>query len=225
MNPALIRANTTRGPLVVYMVEISPTFRAPDPRRRSRHINRKPGSNLWHAFNMAEDRGLPFTLHVTINFAHTACTLGDESGALCELITRCFAPWWRRPSRKHGSAAPGHYAYAWVMEAGGGHTAAHWALHMPDARLDDFLTRLPTWLEAVTGGEFNGQALHHESAYNPRGLRLYMLKGVDPTYAAFCKIEHKPQGEVTGKRSGFSRSLGPTARQRSGYRPRRLQRS
>jgi hypothetical protein len=90
---------------------------------------------------------------------------------------------------------------------------------MPDGRLDDFLSRLPSWLQAVTGGPFNIQALHHESAYNPKGLRKYLLKGVDPAYAAFCQIEHVPQGIVIGKRSGFSRSLGPTARQRINYRP------
>jgi hypothetical protein len=192
--------------------------------RRSRQINRKPGSNLWHAFNMAADRGLPFTLHVTLNFRHTACTPGAESVALSELIARHFAPWWRRPPRKLRLEPVGMYAYAWVIEAAGGHTAAHWALHLPDNRLDDFLTRLPDWLASVTGGNFDGQAIHHGSAYNPNGLRLYMLKGVDPTYAAFCKIEHRPQGEVVGKRSGFSRSLGPAARQREGYKSRRSRR-
>jgi hypothetical protein len=36
-----------------------------------------------------------------------------------------------------------------------------------------------------------------------------MLKGLDPIYAPLYGVRHVPQGVVHGKRSGFSRCLGP----------------
>jgi len=106
------------------------------------------------------------------------------------------------------------------VEHGGGHLAVHWALHLPTPRWADFAARLPDWFEAVSGGITNQNAIDLTAIYNPAGLRKYVLKGVEPAYAAFCKIDHQPQGEVAGKRSGFSRTLGPTARLRSSYRSR-----
>jgi hypothetical protein len=204
------------------MVELSPTFRAPSAFRRSVHINRKPAANIWHAFNMAEDRGLPFTVVVTLNFSHTACVPDAVSAQFRTLLNRHFAPWWRRPSRKDRSGGPpGPYAWIWVLEHGAGQLAVHWVLHLPKSRWADFAKRLPDWLEAVSGGITNQNAIDLTAIYNPAGLRKYVLKGAEPAYAAFCKIEHEPQGEVIGRRSDFSRTLGPTARHRANYKSRR----
>jgi hypothetical protein len=58
----------------------------------------------------------------------------------------------------------------------------------------------------------------HESAIkikpvpNLRGLGRYLLKGMDPRYAARCGVKHIPQGLVYGKRCGVSKSLGPASR-------------
>jgi hypothetical protein len=203
------------------MVELSPTFRAPAALRRSQQIGRKPAANIWHAFNMAEDRGLPLSALVTLNFSHTACVPDAVSAQFRTLLNRHFAPWWRRPSQKGQTHnRPGPYAWVWVLEHGGGHLAVHWVLHLPKARWTDFARRLPIWFEAVSGGITNENALDLKAAYNPAGLRKYMLKGADPAYASFCKIDYHAQGEVVGRRSDFSRSLGPTARQRAKYRSR-----
>jgi hypothetical protein len=176
---------------------------------------------MWHAFNMAEDRGLPFTAVVTLNFSHTACIPAAVSAQFRTLLNHLFAPWWRRPPRKSGSGPSGPYAFVWVLEHGGGQLAVHWVLHLPKARWVDFAERLPDWLETVSGGITDESAIDLRAAYNPAGLRKYLLKGADPAYAAFCDIKHLPQGEVTGTRSNFSRSLGPAARQRAKYRSRR----
>jgi hypothetical protein len=108
-----------------------------------------------------------------------------------------------------------------VLEHGGGQLAVHWVLHLPQDRWADFKRRLPSWFEVVSGGITNENAVDLRAAYNPAGLRKYILKGTDPAYAAFCAIDHKPQGEIVGRRSDFSRSLGPAARQRAEYRSRR----
>lgn len=171
---------------------------------------------------MAEDCGLPFTALVTLNFSHTKCVPDAASAQFRTLLNRHFAPWWRRPSRQTLRADPaGPYAWVWVLEHGGGHLAVHWVLHLPKSRWVDFSRRLPIWFETVSGGITNENALDLRAAYNPAGLRKYMLKGTDPAYASFCKIDHDPQGEVVGRRSDFSRSLGPTARARAQYRSRR----
>ena len=128
------------------MVELSPRFRAPSRLRRSTVINRKPASNIWHAFNLAADLGLPLTTFVTINFGLTSCAPGNETAQFCLLLNRHFAPWWRR----YGPSGP--YAFVWVFEAGGGCVSAHLALHMPDRHLNEFARRVPKWVATVTGG-------------------------------------------------------------------------
>jgi hypothetical protein len=41
-----------------------------------------------------------------------------------------------------------------------------------------------------------------------------MLKGLHPGIAPFYGVEHEYQGWVRGKRSGFSRNIGPTQKRR-----------
>lgn len=68
--------------------------------------------------------------------------------------------------------------------------------------------------------------IRHETAidikqvYNAYGLRLYMLKGMDPHLAHFYGVEPEDQGAVTGKRCGVSISLGPTQTRQHGTRRR-----
>lgn len=201
------------------MVEIPTRFRAPGARRRSHYINRKPASNFWHAFNHATNTGRSFNLHVTLNFAHTDCPADRMTEGFCRLLDEKFGPWWRRPSRHLRLGPQGSPVYAWVAENVSDQPNMHWAVFIPPERRVDFQMRLPKWLETITGGQIGVAAIKVEAIYNPPGLRRYMLKGCDDVFARLAKIAQKPQGLVIGKRSGVSRSLQRTARERASYRP------
>ncbi len=204
------------------MAEIPTRSSAPQPytsASRSTHfINRKPAANFWHAFNFAEEIGRPFTLSVTLNFAHTDCPPEAMTPQFMSLLDKKFGPWWRRPSRLQKLAPQGAPAYAWVAENGSGQPGIHWAVHIPERRRADFEARLPGWVKAVAGDITEGVTIHIESIYSAPGLRSYLLKGCDPNYAKFCKLAFHDQGIVHGKRSGVSRSLQRTARTRAGYK-------
>lgn len=154
---------------------------------------------------------------MTLNLEQASCDPTGVSRQFQILRERHFGPWWRRPPRRSGITKRGPAAFYWVIEADGG-LHVHRVLHMPSTRLADFKRRLPTWLAALGGRHaVDGDGLLDVGVvYNAYGLRKYLLKGTDPAYAAFCNdaIRHKPQGRVIGKRSGFSRSLGPAVRRR-----------
>ncbi|SDR59313.1 hypothetical protein SAMN05519103_06389 [Rhizobiales bacterium GAS113] len=61
----------------------------------------------------------------------------------------------------------------------------------------------------------------HARGLRAKGSGKYLLKGTNPVYAGWYGVNHVYQGIVHGKRSGFSRSLGPTVRKRLGIKPRR----
>lgn len=201
------------------MVEIPTRVSGQSALRRSHVINRKPASNLWHSFNHATGTGRDFTLHVTLNFAHTDCPPDEMSRRFRRLLDEKFGPWWRRPSRYLRLGPQGSPAYAWVAEHVNDQPNIHWVVHIPLNRRADFERRLPKWLAAITGGTVGDAAIKVDPIYNPRGLRFYILKGCDDVFARMAKIEQKPQGLIVGKRSGVSRSLQRTARHRANYRP------
>lgn len=97
--------------------------------RVSRHINRKPAANIYHAARLAEVIGTPLDHFITVSFTQTTCTPGQESGTWQRLLARHFAPWLRRPPRDAKVAAV-EPAYIWVLENAGG-LALHWLVHIP----------------------------------------------------------------------------------------------
>jgi len=193
------------------MVEIeTKPWGAPPPSRVSHYINRKPASNLLHAINLAATLGRPLNQFVTLNFGHTSCPEALASRQFERLRDNHFGPWLRRGGQGPG----GPPTFVWVIENGGGCLAIHWLVHIPPGRLADFKKRLPKWLTTVAGAVRCASAVHVRHAPTPAGAGKYMVKGIDPAYAAFYRIRSVPQGAVTGKRSGFSRCLGPTVRRR-----------
>lgn len=176
--------------------------------RRSHHIRRQQATNIKPAIRLAEKRGVPLNRFVTINFTNLGCDEASVSNAFAKIRER-FARWLRSGSTKTNPQAA---AFVWVIENGGGHLAAHWLVHVPDARLIDFQNRLRGWVCKATGtAAIEGTALDIKRAGTPLGAGKYMMKGIDPAYADFYGITHVPQGLVHGKRCGFSQSLGPTS--------------
>lgn len=179
--------------------------------RRSHFIRRQQATNIKPAIRLAEKNGTPLNRFVTLNFTHTACDAEAVSIAFAQLRER-FMRWLRRGPQKNGKGAKAPAAFVWVIENTNGHTGVHWLVHVPPERFADFTARLPLWLAKVTGGiHCEDSAIDIKPAHTPLGAGKYMMKGIDPVFADFYRIRHVPQGEVFGKRCGFSQSLGPTA--------------
>lgn len=188
-------------------------------RRKSHFINRRPAVNLHHAARYSEKIGLPLNRLITINFTLAGCAPEQATKLLQKLIAQRFAPWLRRTARAKIDIPP---TYVWCMEAAGGQIAAHVLLHMPTPMMQEFRKHLLEWLSGLLGKvHLDASVLHIQNVDNLVGAKRYVLKGIDPVWAAHLAVNAVPQGLVIGKRSGFSRNLGPAARTRGGYRPRR----
>ena len=176
-------------------------------RRQSDYIRQIPARNLHHAIRLAESKNLPLNLLVSINFSLTTCPEELVDRAL-QSIRNAFGKWITRPGRRAGlpRALP---AFVWVIENKDGCLNAHWLVHVPASRHDDFFTRVSVWLEQAVGVIKDTRALHIQEAVNPKGLGRYMLKGMYPSLARYFEIRSEYQGWVTGRRIGHSRSLGP----------------
>lgn len=200
------------GSLVLYMAEMTTDSEnaAAREKRRTHFINRKPAANLLHAVNVAEILGRSLNYLATINFAHTACPPEKASEVFEKLRDNYFGPWMRRCGPQGRKEPPP--TFIWTMENAGGCVNAHWLVHLPDGRIEDFRKRLPIWLEKVAGDVAPEQAIDIRKAPTPRGAVKYMIKGIDPFYAVLYGIRQSDQGEVIGNRSNFSRSLGPAVK-------------
>lgn len=178
--------------------------------RATRYIRRKPASNLYHAIRIAERLGHTFSHFVTINFTLIECPDDEVSQAFRWLRAR-WADWMRRPSRR-GQHQPCKPADAWTIEAKGGVLAAHWLIHLPEGRIEDCKARLDVWISQLAGGTFPDNTVRVDVIYSARGLGRYVLKAIDPVYAAKYGVQPEDQGVVIDKRSGFSQRLGPTVK-------------
>lgn len=195
------------------MVAVSTKCSGVGSSRRTHFINRKPASNLFHAIRIAEKIGQPLTHFVTLTFKRADCAPEEVSSRFEKMRDDRFSPWSRRP-RKRSGARPVAPTYVWVIEAAGGVISVHWMVHLPQGRVNDFTARLPSWVEYMTDAPINAGAIDVRPAETPKGAGKYMLKGIDPAWAASYRINHISQGVVHGKRSGYSRNLGPTAKRR-----------
>jgi hypothetical protein len=185
------------------MLRVSPSA------RYSEFIQVKPAGNLYHGVRLAAAIGYPLNLFVSINFTHTECSPKSVS-AQFKRLRDTFGKWVTRPPKGQAKASP---TFIWVVE-NPSHINVHWLVHVPKSRHDDFRERLPVWLRDVAGDITDESAIHVRSAYNPNGARLYMMKGTHPAVAPFYGVQPEPQGWVHGKRSGFSRNIGPTQKRR-----------
>lgn len=150
---------------------------------------------------------------VTINFDLTASGGAEASARFAKLRINHFGKWVRRP-RRGCSAASTPPTFVWAFERGGGPLAVHWLVHIPKARFAEFERRLHAWVVSVAGDLQSPRAIHVQPAATPRSASKYLLKGIDPAYAAFYGINHEPQGIIEGKRSGMSRNIGPAVKKR-----------
>jgi hypothetical protein len=181
--------------------------------RCTQHIGWRQARNFLEAIRYADKRlaqlGRPLNTFVTLNFDHTDCPPEQVSARFEKLRDNHFVRWLR-----YRRAVPAHYV--WALENQGGDTHVHWVVHVPKPLRAAFDAKLPEWLTRVAGTiRCHESAIKIEPVWNLRGLARYLLKGMDSRYAPRYSVRHVPQGLVHGKRCGVSKSLGPSARNRS----------
>lgn len=188
--------------------------------RRSQHINRYPAVNIHHARRYAAKLGVPLNLMVTVNFGMAGIDGEVVSPTLQRLLAQRLAPWLRRAAVNDNGIKP---TYVWTLEAPHGHVSGHLLIHLPPKLARDFHKRLKAWLEGLAGNALPNRAIYIRPIKNVVGATRYILKGINAVWGPHLAVDPVAQGEITGKRSGFSRNLGPAARTRGGYKPKRHQ--
>jgi hypothetical protein len=182
-------------------------------------INRKPAANLHHATRFASRINVPLNTMVTINFSQLGICSKEVSAVFQKIISQRFSPWLRRNPQTVTTIPP---TYVWTLEAANKQDAVHWVLHVPPTMSGEFTTAIKSWVREIATENPCGQAVKIDPVKNIVGLKRYILKGTEPHYAKMIQIEPVDQGIVFGKRSGFSRNLGPMARKRNGYKSRQF---
>lgn len=182
--------------------------------RVSKHISRRQASNTRPAILLAEELGTPLNQFVTINFTEQGITDEDEIIAALDRIRARYARWAKAPGARRGGT-PFRAAMIWCLEDTG-HRAAHLLMHVPAARLARFRIDLEAWIEKESGRPIADGTLDMRPVYNVFGVRKYMLKGLNPAFCPLYRIDHVPQGEIRGKRFGYTQNLGPAECRRHG---------
>lgn len=193
------------------MAVVSTTCRGLGATRITRQINRKPASHFHHAIRIAEVIGLPLTHLVTIHL--TGCPPEEASARFAKLRSNLFGKWISRPISR-GAVPACSPTFVWVIENESGILHAHWLLHLPARRVKEFSEKLPGWVKSVTGSAPYAGGIHVRLADTPESAGKYMQKGIDPFWGKVYQIDFSDQGPVHGKRSGYSRNIGPTAKKR-----------
>jgi hypothetical protein len=192
--------------------------------RRSFHIGHKAAQTLYYAVGeQAERIGLPLTHFITINFSLTQIDPANATLAFQRLRLSFFNKWATRVGHGVGKAFAPTYAYSFenerdgvafdTVEADAPHNVhVHWLAHIPATRVFDFEAHVWGWLDAVGGRVSPASAIDIIPIDNEKGLRRYILKGTNQSWAAHFGAAHAPQGLIVGRRSGTSVNLGPAAR-------------
>ena len=180
-------------------------------------MERVPAVNIHHAARYAQRNDLPLNTMVTVNFTELGAAT-QASKLFRRLLAQRFAPWLRRSAPVRTRPPP---TYVWTLENTATTTAAHWLVHIPKGVERVFAAKLSAWLESLSGNKPQGRTIQIKRVYNLIGARRYVLKGVNPAWAGHLGVRPSDQGVINGKRSGFSRNLGPAARKAGGYKPRR----
>ena len=204
-------------------MDTTPGIEYVERRKASDLIRHLPARNLHHGIRLASSLGLDLNLFISINFTLTDCPAEKTDIAFAQIRTH-FGKWITRP-RKTESGYQAPPTFVWVIENPDGCLNAHWLVHVPSARQDEFQTKLDKWLGAAAGTVYSEKAVHIEPAKTPTAVGKYMLKGMHPALARQFAIDHVYQGWVTGKRIGCSKNVGPAQvvemRKQGRYRPAR----
>ena len=190
--------------------------------RPTTHINRRVTQSMFRAFDFADAIGQPLNVYVVINLRETAAA---SAATQFERVRHKFRDWLCRRAKQAGMTLPPAYVYAHENPSGRAHV--NWALHVPDALRPEFEKKLERWINRVLGGCNRFTYSCKTIARRAKTLAKYIAKGTDPAFVDHFHLAdfHVPQGLVWGKRAGVSAAIGPSARKRVNYRPRRGKRT
>lgn len=188
------------------------------------YAGRRACENALHAVRYVAEIGRPLNTHVTISF--TALGVDDEeAGALFKHLQARVGRWWRDQRERKGipiGQVLGFHCHA--NPSGSRHV--HWALHVPLEIRPAFEAIIRARLCKILKRDDLGDGLHIGSIETAGTLAKYMLRGIEPEYAAYLHIEAANEGYVAGcRRTGVSRAASKAQRVRDGWvRKRRLSR-
>lgn len=182
-------------------------------------IGHRAAVNALHGVRYSNELGRPINLSVCINFQTLAVAEEDACG-LFKLLRDKVARWWKHQrvgkGREVGELL--HY-YAHANPAGSRHV--HWQVHVPAVIWDEFQQVVAKRLMAVLNRLDLKDALHFATVGGAGSHAKYVLKGIDPDYAAHLFIEPANEGLVTGRRTGVSRAMSKATRKAAGWVRRR----
>lgn len=96
--------------------------------------------------------------------------------------------------------------------------------HLPAGIRGEFVTKTARLLRKIVGVDDLKDALHVGDVETPGSLAKYILKGIDPEYAAYLHIKPANEGFVSGRRTGASRAIGRAARKAAGWQRKKARR-
>jgi hypothetical protein len=180
-------------------------------KRHSTYITKQQAMNLMEALKFADTIGYPLNVSIDI-FWEMFSRFTDDRTRLARLQER-LSKWCARRGFP--------LTMAWVREIGkngGRHT--HILIHVPPWLMEDvhFETELKQELEQALepeGGPTHEKAIKVQPAPSPEGKLRYMLKGMRRRDADQLDIRRASfQGELEGKRVGWTENIGQRARRR-----------
>lgn len=182
-------------------------------------IGPKQTARVFHAVRFANDNGRPLNLLITIDFTSLGVS-EQEAGKLFSNIWVRVGRWWAYQRKKGRSFGP-FDCYAVHENPEGGPRHVHWFVRAPEGGREELERVVRARVEKVTGLACLGRAIHFLDVRRAGGVAKYTLKGVHPAFAAHFHMEASDQGHVHGRRLAVSRSIGFTARSKSGWTRRR----
>lgn len=177
-------------------------------KRRTTYITRRQATKLIEALEFAEAINLRLNVAIDICWSLFSGFTDDQ-----ERIARCqerLSKWCKRQGYQ--------LAMIWVREMGKyGSPHVHILMFVPPwlmEKEDEFRLVLERMLEPE-GGPTHEQAILIRPAYDPRGKLDYLLKGMPRREAKILGIIRTcSEGEIVGKRVGYTESIGLAARKR-----------
>ena len=185
---------------------------ATNPKRR--YIGRKTAENAFHGRRYLEGQGQHYNQLLTINWS---MAVKSEEGI--ERLHRAFRQRllraWRYRSQKTGGG-PLHYLDVMENPEEGFH--AHTALSIPGTELLWLENTVMKIIKKLVDAQIDDGMVDIRPITTAGSTFKYLLKGTSPAYESYFHMRTMDQGLIAGRRVSMSRSMGPTARERAGWK-------
>lgn len=190
------------------------------------NINRKAVQKIFNAWDFAESLHTPITHFVVI---HLKDTISQSANTAFAKIRQEFCRKNSSVGRKSEHFCPPTYVYS--FENPNNNIHVNWCIHVPKYLEIGFSVKVNNWVLKIQG-TIQPHTIKIKKI-NPQAYKTianYILKGCDPEYAEHFHLSELqsckgPQGLTTGKRAGFSPSIGVTAQRNLSFDPKSYRRT